>query len=102
MGWEKQSGSASFWQRRASIVFIGALDPDEGLEVDHVAGVEVAKIAADGSGEGEQAFIGREIWARFVVEGEAVRVSGTSGHVGFQEDVLAGLGDEGEDGEQRP
>jgi hypothetical protein len=39
-------------------VFVGALDPDEGLEVDHVTRFAVPQIASDHCGEAEEALVG--------------------------------------------
>jgi hypothetical protein len=38
-------------------ILVRALNPDEGLDVDHVAGPQVAQVAADLRGEFEQARI---------------------------------------------
>src|SRR5689334_6333145 len=71
---------------RSSIgVFVGALDPHERLNVDHVAGAEVSQVAAYGSGECKEAFIGRVIRARFITQREAVCVGRGSRHVRLQE-----------------
>src|SRR4028119_771705 len=74
-------------------VFVGALHPHEGLEVDHVARFQIALVAPDGVGEGEEVRVNVPRRARLVPEVEAVGAGGKARDVRLEEDVPVWLRD---------
>src|SRR5689334_18146098 len=84
------------------VVLVGALHPDEGLQVDHVARTQVAHVATHGGGELEQARVRFPVRPRAIAQGEAVRVRRGTGDIRLEEDVRVRLRDEAEHGDERP
>src|SRR5687768_11507058 len=84
------------------LIFIGALDPHERLQIYHVAWPQVAVVAADPVGECEQAGVRVPVGPRDVLELEAVFLRGHPRDVRLEKDVPLRLSDESEHGEQRP
>ena len=68
---------SSLWMpARSQSVLVRPLDPDETLEINHVARAQVFLVAPDAFRKREQALIGRPIRTRCVVERKAVRGGG--------------------------
>src|SRR3954463_16492300 len=66
------STATASWLSPLLLVLVGALHPDEGLQVDHVARAQVAHVAPHGSCELEQAGVSLPIRAGAIAEVEAI------------------------------
>src|ERR1041384_242537 len=83
-------------------VFVRALHPDEGLQIDHVARFQIALVAPDGFGELEQTRVSLPVRLRFILKIEAVFAGRDFRYVRFEKDMAVGLGDESKYGHERP
>ena len=85
-----------------SIVFVRALDPDESLNVDHVARPEITNIATNSFCKSQKTVVGIPIWAGLVLEVKAIDLSCAFRHHRFQEHIHFRLRDESEYGDDGP
>jgi len=83
-------------------VFVRAMDPDERLQIDHVARAQVAQIAPYGCGKLKQAGVGVPVRLGLILKLEAILAGGNSGNVWFYKDMRLRLRDESKDGHEWP
>src|SRR4051794_28550899 len=89
-------------QKRRLRIFVRTLDPHEGLEIDHVARLEVTEIASNRGGEFEQVRVGLPVRLRLIMEIEAVFLRRDLRHSRFEKNVAVRLRNEPEHGHERP
>src|SRR3954466_15421261 len=77
-------------------IFVRSLHPEKGLQVDHVAWLEIADIAPNLSNEREQIAVKRPGRARSIGQVHAIAPGRLARHGRLEEEMRGGLGDEAE------
>src|SRR5581483_11191878 len=83
-------------------IFIGALHPQEGLHVDHVARAHRRDLAAYLAHGIDQRLVHRPRWPRSIVKRQTAAAQRLARHGRLEKEMLLGLGDKAKDGCERP
>src|SRR5215210_9486225 len=99
---KRSAGLLVMLPRLSLLVLIRTLHPEEGLDVDHVPRLQIAKIVPHDLGKLKEVGVGLPGWPGPVYKVEAILARCRAGDVRLQKDVRVRLGNESEDGDYRP
>src|ERR1700753_4010615 len=98
----QRASSSGSLGRRADVfparltVFVGALNPEERLDVDHIPWPHVANCTAHSGGEVQVSFVRRPVGAGNIIEWQTDHACRFLGSVGLEKNVLLWLSNEAE------